>query len=337
MMTANPNSDTQQLARAKQVLCDEADALRIVAERLDESFCHATRLLWQCGQTDGRVGVSGVGKSADVAQKIVGTFNSTGTRSYFLDATRALHGDLGMVHRHDTVLVLSNSGESEEVVRLLRPLKEMAAAVIGLTGIRQSTLAQHADAAIVYGPLAESSPFGLAPSTSAMVAMSIGHALAFALCELREFTDDEFAKYHPAGSLGFKLSPVEAHMRKGAELRIAAVTDTIRDVFAKARHKGRRTGAVILVDDRGRLAGLFTDSDLARLFERRADDLFDQPIAHVMTKTPLTIRQNARMVAALELMRGRKISELPVIDAEGMPVGLLDITDLLGVEADDER
>jgi arabinose-5-phosphate isomerase len=325
-----------QLERARELLRHEADALREVADNLDDGFTRAIERLWTCCQADGRVGVSGVGKSADIAQKLVGTFNSTGTRAYLLDATRALHGDLGMVHANDAVLILSNSGESEEIVRLLKPLRRMAASVIAITGNKASTLAQQSDATIVYGALAESL-FNLAPSTSAVVAMSIGHALALALCDRREFTDAEFARYHPAGSLGFKLSSVDDHMRRGSELRIARASDSVREVFAKARHKGRRTGAVMLVDDEGKLSGLFTDSDLARLFERRADDCFDGPVSGVMTNTPLTVRHNARMLEAIALMRERKISELPVIDEENRPIGLLDITDLIGAEAQTEQ
>lgn len=323
--------DMTELDRARDLLRHEAAALREVADQLDAAFTTAVDKLWTCSEADGRVGVSGVGKSADIAQKLVGTFNSTGTRAYLLDPTRALHGDLGMVHARDAVLVLSNSGASEEIVRLLKPLRRMAAAVIAITGNRASTLATQADAAIVYPTLAESL-FNLAPSTSTVVAMSIGHALARALCDRRAFTHDEFARYHPAGSLGFRLSTAEEHMRRGPELRVAKTTDTVRDVFARARHTGRRTGAVMLVDEAGKLAGLFTDSDLARLFERRADGCFDGPIAAVMTTTPRTIHRTARMDNAVALMRAHKISELPVIDDEHRPVGLLDITDLIGAE-----
>jgi arabinose-5-phosphate isomerase len=329
-MTAEVD-DMAPLDRARDLLRHEADALRAVADRLDEAFVRAVERLRSCMEADGRVGVSGVGKSADVAQKLVGTFNSTGTRAYLLDATRALHGDLGMVHASDAVIVLSNSGESEEIVRLLKPLRQMAASVIAITGNEAGTLARQADVAIVYGSVAESL-FNLAPSTSAVVAMSIGHALALGLCERRDFSHDEFARYHPAGSLGFKLASVEEHMRRGTELRVANATDTVREVFARARHTGRRTGAVLLLDVAGKLAGLFTDSDLARLFERRADDCFDGPMSAVMTRTPLTILRTARMEEAVALMRARKISELPVLDEDGRPVGLLDITDLIGAE-----
>ena len=326
-------SESTPLDRARQVLRDEAEALVEVADRLGESFNVAAEILWRCCQTDGRVGVTGVGKSADVAQKIVGTLNSTGTRAYLLDATRALHGDLGMIHASDSLVVISHSGESEEIVRLIKPLRDMADSIIAITGNKAGTLALSADAAIIYGPIVEASPCGLAPSTSATIAMAIGHSLAFALCDMREFTDDEFARYHPAGSLGFKLSLVERHMRKAGELRLARSTASVRDVFSQAAQTGRRTGAVMLVDEDGKLVGLFTDSDLAKLFERRADDCFDEPIEQVMTRMPLTISPRQKMQEAIQLMKDRKISELPVIDAAGRPVGLLDITDIIGAEA----
>ena len=336
MLLPTEVDEMTQLERARELLRHEADVLRDVADLLDESFTQAVERLWACGAADGRVGISGVGKSADIAQKLVGTFNSTGTRAYLLDATRALHGDLGMVHANDAIVILSNSGESEEIVRLLKPLRRLCASVIAITGNKSSTLAVQADSAVVYGAVAESL-FNLAPSTSTVVAMSIGHAMALALCDRREFTHAEFARFHPAGSLGFKLSHVEEHMRQGSELRMAKAADSVREVFAQARHQGRRTGAVMLVDDEGKLAGLYTDSDLARLFERRAYDCFDAPVSAVMTKSPLTIHHGARMEDAVALMRLHKISELPVIDDDGKPVGLLDVTDLIGAEAMTEQ
>jgi arabinose-5-phosphate isomerase len=159
----------------------------------------------------------------------------------------------------------------------------------------------------------------------------LGDALAFVLSRNREFSHEEFARYHPAGSLGRKLLKVEAVMRRGEELRIAACEDTVRQVFAQARRRGRRTGAVMLTDERGRLAGIFTDSDLARLFEQRRDDALDRPIREVMTASPFQVAVGARMLDAVELLRRHKISELPVVNAVGQPIGLLDITDLIGL------
>mgnify|MGYP005847856365 CR=1 FL=1 len=313
---------------ARKVLRSEASSLHVVAGRLDDSFLNVIDRLAVC---TGRVAVIGVGKSADIGQKIVGTFNSTGTRAYLLDATRAVHGDLGTVHPDDVALFLSHSGESEELLRLLSPLRSLASGLVAITGHAGSSLARIVDAAVVYGTITEACPLSLAPSTSTTVMLALGDALAFTLCELREFTTEDFARFHPAGSLGRQLASVESLMRHGNELRIAPATDSIRAVFARVRQGGRRTGAVILTDSDGRLAGLFTDSDLARLFETRNDAVFDQPIATVMTREPITISRTARVREALALLRDRKISELPVVDEQNRPIGMLDITDLIGM------
>lgn len=319
-------------AFAARVLRAEAAALDAVADRIGPTFDAVAELLFRCR---GRVAVAGVGKSADVGQKMVGTLNSTGTRAYLLDATRAVHGDLGMVHPDDVALLLSHSGESEELLRLLGPLRKLATGIVALTGNPDGTLARTADAAVVYGPITEACPLALAPSTSTTVMIALGDALAFALLEQRQFTAEDFARYHPAGSLGRKLATVAEFMRKGSELRIAPATETVREVFARVRHTGRRTGAIILVDAQGKLAGLFTDSDLARLFETNADGALDSPIERVMTRTPVVIGPDERMGKALDVLRARKISELPVVDADGRPVGVLDITDLIGLEPPD--
>jgi arabinose-5-phosphate isomerase len=236
-----------------------------------------------------------------------------------------------MVHPDDVALILSHSGESEEIVRLLGPLKQLCGSLIAVTGNRDSSLARRSDIALVYGPLDEVCPLGLAPSSSTTAMIAIGDALAFVLMRARNFSRDDFARYHPAGSLGRKLLKVEDVMRRGVELRLASEDDTTRSVFAQVQRRGRRTGAVMLVDARGRLSGLFTDSDLARLFERRRDDALDGPIAQVMTREPLTVRIGSRLGDAVEVLKQYKISELPVVDAEGAPIGLLDITDLIGL------
>jgi arabinose-5-phosphate isomerase len=323
-----------RLASARQIVRAEAAALELVAQRLDDSFLQAVDLLQRLtGRGAGRVCITGAGKSADVGQKIAGTLNSTGTRAYVLDATRAMHGDLGMLHPDDVALILSHSGESEEIVRLLGPLREMVRGLIALTGNARGSLARKADVAIVYGPLEEVCPLGLAPSASTTAMIALGDALAFILSQERAFTHEDFARFHPAGSLGRKLLKVESLMRQGSELRIASANDTVRSVFARSRHPGRRTGAVMLVDEAGRLCGLFTDSDLARLIEARRDAALDRPIREVMTADPITVPLGVRVGDAVELLRRHRISELPVVDGDGKPAGLLDITDLIGIDA----
>lgn len=323
-----PTAPADRLTFARDVLRAEAAAVAEVADRLGASFLAAVEQLLQCR---GRVAVVGVGKSADVGAKIAGTLNSTGTRAYTLDATRAVHGDLGMVHADDVALLLSHSGESDEIVRLIGPLRKLAAALVGVTGNPNGTLARCADIAVVYGPVSEACPLALAPSTSTTVMLALGDAVAFTLLEERRFTAEDFARYHPAGSLGRRLATVTDVMRTGPELRVAPATATVREVFAYVHHEGRRTGAIMLVDDVGRLAGLFTDSDLARLFETRRDGAMDEPVERVMTRAPVVIGAAARVGEALDILRARKFSELPVVDADGRPVGMIDITDLIGL------
>jgi arabinose-5-phosphate isomerase len=323
-----PTAGFDYLEYARQIVRAEAAALELVAQRLGPAFLEAVELIWRC---PGRLAITGTGKSADVGQKISGTLNSTGTRAYILDATRAVHGDLGMIHPSDVVLLLSHSGESEEVVRLLEPLRSLASGLLAITGNAESTLARRADVALVYGPLQEVCPLGLAPSASTTAMLALGDALAFVLSRRREFTHEDFARYHPAGSLGRKLLRVESVMRRGAELRLASESESVRAVFGQRRRPGRRTGAVMLLDAEGRLSGLFTDSDLARLFERRQDGALDRPIAEVMTRQPLTVRLGARLLDAVDILKQYKISELPVIDSDGRPVGLVDVTDLVGL------
>jgi arabinose-5-phosphate isomerase len=328
------DADIDRLAYARTIIRGEAAALEQVARRLDDSFLKAAELLYRCR---GRVVITGTGKSADVGLKIAGTLNSTGTPAYVLDATRAVHGDLGMIHADDVALMLSYSGESEEIVRLLSPMKQMAQALVGMTGNRQSALARAADVVLDLGPLEEVCPLGLAPSTSTTAMIAVGDALAFVLSRMRNFSREDFARFHPAGNLGRKLTRVEAVMRQGPDLRLASCHDTVRAVFAQVRRRGRRTGAVMLTGRDGRLCGIFTDSDLARLFEQRCDAALDRPIDEVMTRDPLTVAAGCRVADAVEMLRRNKISELPVVDGGGQPVGLLDITDLIGMMPAEEE
>lgn len=332
-MTLQIHPIDDRLSYARQIVRGEAAALLSVADRLNESFLLAVDLFHRC---PGRICITGTGKSADVGQKIAGTLNSTGTRAYLLDATRAVHGDLGMIHPHDVVLALSASGETEEVVKLLPSLRQMARAIVALTSREESTLAKNADVALVLGSLEEVCPLGLAPSTSTTAMIAVGDALAFVLMRMRAFSQEDFARFHPAGSLGRKLLKVEAVMRHGNELRVADSRKTVREVFAEEKRVGRRTGAVMLVDDAGALSGIFTDSDLARLFAQHQDSVFDRPIADVMTPRPLMVPVGTRLTDAVDILRNRKISELPVVDAAGRPAGLIDITDLIGLVSREE-
>ena len=215
-LSPSPPASTR-LGYARQIIRAEAAALELVAQRLDDTFLQVVDLIRreEDPACPGRVAITGTGKSADVGQKLAGTLNSTGTRSYVLDATRAVHGDLGMVHPDDIALVLSHSGESEEIVRLLGPLRPMVRGLVAITGNGHGTLARKADLALVYGPLDEACPLGLAPSASTAAMNAVGDALAFVLSREREFTQEDFARFHPAGSLGRKLLKVEAVIARG--------------------------------------------------------------------------------------------------------------------------
>ncbi|MGO8688705.1 MAG: SIS domain-containing protein [Thermoguttaceae bacterium] len=318
----------EQLRYARQVIQMESRALALVAKRLDGRFCQAVECLYQCR---GNVIVSGMGKAGLVGQKIMATLASTGTPSHCLHPAEAVHGDLGRIHADDVALILSQSGETAEILRLLAPLAELGLPIIAITGRADSTLGRAARVVLELGPVEEACPLGLAPSSSTTAMLAVGDALALVTSRMRNFGREDFARFHPAGSLGQKLSKVEQHMRPLEQCRVAPEGQTVREVLVRARVPGRRTGATMLVDPEGKLSGIFTDSDLARLFEQRRDRSLDSPIREVMTSHPLSVGVGAMMVDAVAVMAERKISELPVVDAAGRPVGLIDITDVVGL------
>ncbi len=323
-----PWSDFRRLREAREVVLAECRALEQVARRLDASFCRAVDCLLGCA---GRVVVCGIGKAGLIGRKIAATLASTGTCAHFLHPAEAVHGDMGCVRRGDAVLVLSQSGETDEITRILPTLRRLGATIIALTGRAESQLARAADVTIELGPISEAGPLGLAPTASAAAMLAVGDALALVVSQMQGFGSEDFARLHPAGQLGFRLSKVEEHMRPLSQCRVASAEQTVRQVLVDARLPGRRTGAVMLVDGQGRLAGVFTDSDLARLLESRADGQLDQQIGRVMTASPLRVKRGSSMIEAVHLLAARKISELPVVDDDDRPVGLIDITDVVGL------
>jgi arabinose-5-phosphate isomerase len=279
----------------------------------------------------GEVIVSGIGKAGIVGQKIMATLASTGTPAHFLHPAEAVHGDLGRVRHEDVVILLSQSGETEEMVRLLPMLRDWGVVMIAITAQAGSTLGRSATVTIELGTLEEACRWGLAPSTSTTAMLAVGDALALVVSRMRNFQREDFARLHPGGNLGLKLSKVEDLMRPLPQCRLAREDESVREVLVQAGRPGRRTGAMMLVGAGGALSGIFTDSDLARLFEKRRDEELDLPIGRVMTRNPLRISAGAWTSEAVALMAERKISELPVIDAEGKPVGLIDITDVVAL------
>jgi arabinose-5-phosphate isomerase len=333
------STEVDGLEFARSVLRIEADALDRVRERLDGSFARASQWIYACR---GNVIVTGMGKMGIVGQKLAATLSSTGTPAYTLHPSDAVHGDLGRIRKNDVVLALSQSGETEEVLRLVPALRQLGATLIAITERATSSLGKSADLCVALGPIEEACPLGLAPSASSTAMMAIGDALALWVSRMRNFQPEDFALYHPAGNLGRKLSRVEDLMRTGRQIRKARPEETVRDVFVRSGGARRRSGATLIVDEDNDdfLLGIFTDSDLARLVEMRRESRLDHPISEVMTPDPVRITVGATVAEAVEALKLRKLSELPVVDRGGHLVGLIDLTDLIGlvpadVEIDD--
>ncbi len=319
----------QRLARGIEILQQTTRSLQSLTESIDEDFVIAVDKLIKMR---GSLIVCGIGKAGLIGKKLAATFASTGTRSHFLHPSEAIHGDLGKVGPTDIVLVLSNSGSTDEIVRLLPFLSRKAAGLIAITSGANSPLARAADIALILPPSREACQHNLAPSTSTTAMLALGDALALVVSEARGFGMDDFAELHPGGALGRRLALVDEVMRLNHDCRIAASHLTVRQMLVAVSRPGRRTGAVMLVDDKGRLEGIFTDSDLARLLEQRRDSDLDLVLATLMTKSFSAIRSGARLSDAIQVMVERKISELPVVDAMDLPIGMIDITDVLGLE-----
>ena len=329
---ATPLTAFEQLRYGREIVRAESQALERLVGQIDDRFCRAIELLHDCR---GHVVVSGMGKAGLIGQKISATLASTGTRSLFLHPAEAVHGDLGRISADDCLLILSQSGETDEVLRLLPRLREWDLPIIALTARETSSLGRAATITLELGTVTEVCPLGLAPSTSTTAMLAYGDALALVVSRMRSFGRADFARLHPAGSLGQRLSRIDEFMRPLDQCRLAGEHETIREIFAAARKPGRRSGAIMLVDESGLLSGLFTDSDLARLFEQRQDARLDRPIAEVMTARPITVVEGSMLVDAVGILAQRKISELPVVDRHGAPRGMLDITDVVSLLPDE--
>lgn len=321
-------SSKSALHRARACLQIEIDALESTAAHLDQGFVEVVRAIEATLSARRKLIFSGVGKSAHVAQKLCGTFNSTGVSSCFLDPTQALHGDLGLVDEGDLALLLSNSGQSEEVVRLLPALKRFGVRIVAFTSNPDSELARASDLRLLYHVPREACPLALAPTASTTAAMALGDALAMVLLEARGLTRDDFAKFHPAGNLGrVLLLRVRDIMRTGDRLPVAADTVTVQDAIL-AMTKAR-SGSIALVNRRtGKLTGILTDGDFRRSAVTAGPQILTQKVDQFMTRSPKTIADTALGVEALRLFEAHKIDDLIVLDRQGKPVGLVDGQDL---------
>lgn len=335
-------SDSRNVRIAKKVLRIEARAIQSCLPKIGKSFDAAVELIFsgQLGQAagggstrlaraggTGRVVITGMGKPGIIGRKIAATLASTGTPSLFLHPAEAIHGDVGMVTRQDVVLAISNSGETEEIVKLLTTIKKIGSTLIAMTGNVKSTLARNADVVLDIGISREACPLGLAPTASTTVTLAVGDALAIALQQKRGFKTEDFALYHPGGSLGRKLLKVRDLMRTGKANPVVREDTLVKGALLAITEA--RAGSCAVVDKKGRLKGIFTDGDLRRHLESGQANIILKPIGKVATRNPLRIHRDKLAAEALNLLKERKIDELPVVDDKGKVVGLLDVQDLL--------
>ncbi len=312
------------LKRAKEVIAIEAQAIQELSRRLNKDFLIAVDLIAKCR---GRVIVCGMGKTGIIGRKIAATLSSTGTPSLWIHSAEAIHGDLGQVTKQDVLLVLSNSGETDETNQLLPLIKKIGAKIVAMTGNLKSTLAKHSDVALDTSVKKEGCPLGLAPMASTTTILVLGDALAACLVDRKGFKKEDFAFYHPGGVLGRKLLlKVEDIMRTGNHYPRVKENMLVKDVLLAITRA--RCGSACVVDKKGKLLGILTDGDLRRHLETDRD-LSIRQVKNVMTKNPITITKDKLAMEALRILKEKKIDELPVVDAEHKSIGLLDVQDLL--------
>jgi len=318
------------LEYARKVIEAEADAIISVKPIVDASFTRACRMVFECS---GSCIVSGIGKAGIIGQKISATLASTGTPSHFLHPAEAVHGDLGRLRKNDVVIVLSYGGETNEVTRLINLVKQLDIKLIAITGERDSTLCKHSDVALCMGQMSEACPLGVAPSVSTTCMLAVGDALAFTVMKARNFGVEDYVRFHPGGSLGTKLMTVEQSMmfRPGETLPVVNVSDTIKVLLEKTGEI-KRHGAVMVVGKEGKLAGIITDADLRRLMTKHGLEAFEFKAGDVMTPDCKKIRADALAAEATAIFHKYRIDDLPVVDADDKPVGLIDVQDIVTIK-----
>lgn len=318
------------LEYARNVICAEAEAIAAMTPVVNDQFAKAAQMIYNCR---GACIVSGMGKAGIIGRKISATLASTGTPSHFLHPAEAVHGDLGRLRDDDIVLILSYGGETDEVVRLINLVKQRQIPMIALTGGSDSTLSRYSDVVLCMGKVHEACPLGVAPSVSTTCMLAIGDALAFTVMKARDFSVEDYVRFHPGGSLGTKLMTVEQSMmfRPGEKLPLVGVDDSIRQMLEKTRDV-KRHGAVMAVDGQGRLAGIITDADLRRFLTRQGPAVFDLAAREVMTAGCKRIRADALAAEATAIFHKYRIDELPVVDADDRPVGLIDVQDIVTIK-----
>jgi len=309
---------------AREVLRIEAKAVKSLIPRVTHDFVKVVDLILS---SSGRVIITGMGKPGIIGQKISATLSSTGTASLFLHPAEAIHGDLGRVKCDDVIIALSNSGETDEIVRLIPIIKKIGASLISIIGSKNSTLAKSSDLILDVGVEKEACPLGLAPTASTTAMLAMGDALSITLLKAKGFRVEDFAFYHPGGTLGKKLwLKVEDVMRKDAAFTIARQDVPLKKVLYAITKA--RAGSATIVDNKGKLVGIFTDGDLRRHLEKDPSIITKQ-VKDLMTKNPAVVKKGRMAVEALNIMRKKNIDEIPVVDKNYKPAGLVDIQDLL--------
>jgi arabinose-5-phosphate isomerase len=314
------------LARARQVFDIEMAALKAVRKQLDGAFSAAVQVMADTLRQRGKVIVVGIGKSGNIGQKIAATLTSTGSTSVFLHGVDALHGDLGIVSDGDAVLALSYSGETEELLNLLGPLKRFSVKIISMTGAVKSSLARHSDIVLSVKVPKEACPFNLAPTASTTAMLALGDALAMAVLEARGFREKDYAKHHPSGAIGRALLvKVREIMRSGNRNAVAGESMTVKEAILLMCQA--KSGSVSIVNKRGKLTGVFTDGDLRRHMAA-GEDILGMTLVKVMTHNPICIQEEALAVEALKIFNQRNIDDLIVVNKSHVPVGVIDLQDL---------
>lgn len=317
-------ADRALIARAREVLRLEARTILAQVPRVGVPFLQAVKLMARCR---GRVVVLGVGKSGLIGRKIAATLASTGTPATFVHPSEGMHGDLGMIMPQDVVLALSFSGETEEMKRLLPSIRAMKVAMVAMTGRAHSRLAKAATVSLPLDIRREACPYNLTPTTSTTAMLALGDALAMSVMQTKGFRPEDFARLHPGGTLGKRLLwTVGDVMHSGRENPVVRQTQTVREALAEMTRT--RLGATSVTDERGRLAGYFTDGDFRRLAPRDPG-ILSRPVRTVMTRRPHTTTSTMRLGEAASVMRRYQFDNMPVVDGRGRPVGLLDERDLL--------
>ena len=316
---------------AAEVMLQESTAIERASSLLDDEFDRAVALLLDCS---GSVIVSGVGKSGLIGKKLSATLSSTGAPSHFMHPTEAMHGDLGRVGKEDVALLLSYSGATEELIGLAAILRQDEVPIVSISCKPNSRLGSISTAALSIGDVQEACPYNMAPTASTAAMLALGDALALVVSRERAFSAKDFHKVHPGGLLGKKMLPVTEILRfeVGRNVAVASSGLNLLEILCEGEKIGRRSGAILVVDDEGRLSGVLTDGDLRRLLATEGPDVLKANIETVMTCRPIHLLATDLVKDAIQLVRERRVDEIPVVNHDGMPVGIIDVQDLISLK-----